>query len=131
MEEKLQNYYDNIPPGYPGLEICLPIILTEILEKRLNLNVIDLYSKEPARILGIKRGSINPGFNGDIVIVELGKEKKIRGLDFVSKAKYTPFEGRTVKATVKKVFIRGSLALDDGELIVNGGFGINAHKSYC
>jgi len=128
LEEKLREGYDEVPPGFPGLEIYLPIILTLILDGRLPLSAIDLYSRSPARILGVRRGAISLGFDGDLAIVELGGEWRINASDLASKAKYTPFEGWAVKARVAGVFIRGVPAYEDGELLVSKGFGRNARE---
>ncbi|MCD6591516.1 MAG: dihydroorotase [Thaumarchaeota archaeon] len=128
LEEKLREDYDSIPPGFPGLEIYLPIILTLILERRLPLQAIDLYSKNPARILGVGKGVISPGVDADITIARLGVEKRINASSFSSKAKYTPFEGWVAKASITKVFLRGALALEEGDIMVSRGFGRNAYR---
>ncbi len=122
LEEKLRSSYDEIPPGFPGLEVCLPLLMTLIDKGDLPLQCIDLYSKGPARILGLGKGSISIGFDGDLVIVR--KEKwTIRGNELASKAKFTPFEGWELKWKVVKVLIRGVLALDEGEVKVGKGYG--------
>lgn len=123
LEEKLRDDYDEVPPGFPGLEIYLPMMMTEVLEGRMPLRVLDLYSRKPAEILGARKGSLTPGMDGDVVVVELGRERVISPSGFASKAKYTPFEGWKIKAEVRMVFLRGILALRDGEPCVRMGFG--------
>ncbi len=125
LEEKLREDYDEVPPGFPGLEIYLPIILTQILNGDMPPRVLDLYSRRPAEILGARKGSLAPGMDGDVVIVELGKEHVIDPSEFASKAKYSPFGGWIVKAEVKRVYLRGILALEDGEPRV--GMGVGRH----
>lgn len=120
LDEKLS---ESPPPGFPGLEVGLHLLVNEILEGRMSWNVLDLYSSRPARLIGIPKGEVTPGNDADIVIVDTKAKWRIRGEEFVSKAKYTPFEGQVVKGRVTKVFIRGTLAYD-GEVIVKKGYGV-------
>jgi dihydroorotase-like cyclic amidohydrolase len=87
------------------------------------LKAIDLYSRNPADIFGVKKGCFLPGNDADIVIYNYSDRRKIRGSDFSSKAKFTPFEGFEVVGRVSSVYIRGVLALDEGDLKVSRGFG--------
>ena len=66
--------------------------------------------------------------DADITIARLGVEKRINASSFSSKAKYTPFEGWVVKASITKVFLRGVLALEEGDVMVSRGFGRNAYR---
>lgn len=128
LEEKLRQDYDEVPPGFPGLEIYLPILLTQIMDGRMPLTALDLYSKEPARILCARKGSLSPGMDGDVVIAELGRDRVINSSEFASKARYSPFDGWRVRAWVRRVYVRGVLALEDGEPMVERGFGRLAAK---
>ncbi len=129
LEEKLRKDYDDVPPGFPGLEIYLPLLLTQILEGNLSLSSLDLYSRKPAELLGLSKGSISLGADGDLVIVEVGAERRIDASSFASKAKYSPFDGWLVRAQVKRVFIRGVPALDGENLLVKEGFGKHVRGS--
>ncbi|RLG03718.1 MAG: hypothetical protein DRN61_04310 [Thaumarchaeota archaeon] len=129
LEEKLRKNYDEVPPGFPGLEIYLPLLLTQILERSLPLSALDLYSRKPAKLLGLSKGLISLGADGDLVIVEVGAERRIDASRLASKAKYSPFDGWPVKAYVKKVFIRGVLALDGENVLVKEGFGKHVRGS--
>ena len=129
LEEKLRKNYDEVPPGFPGLEIYLPLLLTQILERSLPLSALDLYSRKPAKLLGLSKGLISLGADGDLVIVEVGAERRIDASSFASKAKYSPFDGWPVKAYVKKVFIRGVLALDGESVLIKEGFGKHVRGS--
>lgn len=123
LEEKLSCEYEKTPPGFPGLELCLPLLLTLIREKGLPLTILDCYSKFPARLLGLLKGAISVGYEADLTVVDLSEKWRVRGECLSSKAKYTPFEGFEVVGVVRKVFIRGVLAYDSGEVMVDGGFG--------
>jgi len=122
LEEKLSGDYDSIPPGFPGLELCLPLLMTMISRGLLPLRSLDLYSREPARILGIPKGRIGIGMDADFVFLNTRERWVVRGAHLRSKAKYTPFEGMEVVGRVERVYIRGVLAYD-GEPAVAMGFG--------
>ena len=111
LEEKLG---ENPPPGFPGLEVALHLLLREILEGRMPIQVLDLYSFRPASLLGINKGCISIGRDADLVV--LRKESwEIRPDEFVSKAKYSPFEGAVLRTKTHAVFLRGRTVYEEGE----------------
>lgn len=118
LEEKLS---EQPAPGFPGLEIMYPLMLTECLEGRLNLlTLVKKLCKSPAEYLGISKGDIKKGFYADLVIFDTNVRWSVSAKSFLSKAKYTPFEGRKLSAKVVSVFRRGELVYN-GELMVKGG----------
>ncbi|MCX8187499.1 MAG: dihydroorotase family protein [Nitrososphaeria archaeon] len=121
LGEKLSEDFSEVPPGFPALEIALHLLLREILEGRLGLKTLNLYSSRPAEILGIRRGRISMGYKADLVIVKIGVERVVRGEDFVSKAKYTPFEGWRLATETRAVYLRGRKMLEDGEYLAERG----------
>ncbi|MEM3936609.1 MAG: dihydroorotase family protein [Thermofilaceae archaeon] len=123
LEEKLSQDYDAVPPGFPGLELCLPLLLTLIAEGEAPLRALDLYSSRPADLLGVPKGKIEVGRDADLVFVNTKERWTIKGSNLKSKAKYTPFEGFEVRGRIEKVFVRGTLAFDGDELLVSKGFG--------
>ncbi|MEM2274221.1 MAG: dihydroorotase family protein [Thermofilum sp.] len=102
------------PPGFPGLEIALHLLLREILEGRFPLRALDLYSRRPSGLFGVRKGVIAPGFDADFVVVEKS-EWVVKGSDFASKAKYTPFEGIVLRTKTAMTFVRGQLVYRNGE----------------
>jgi len=115
------------PPGFPGLEVGLHLLINEVLKNRMPWNVIDLYSSKPAKLIKVPKGELIPGNDADMVIVDTKAEWRIKGEELVSKAKYTPFEGQTIKGKVVRVFIRGVLAYDNDEVLVKKGHGMMYH----
>jgi len=45
------------------------------------------------------------------------------GSNLKTRAKWTPFEGWTMKGRVQRVMLRGTEAYDHGEILVKPGFG--------
>ena len=104
--------------GIPGLETTLPIMLTEVFEKRMAwIDYLRVCCSAPARILGLEtKGILTKGYDADIVLARI-HEGTISGKNFFSKAKITPFEGRRVLARVVKTIVGGVVVFDDGEFV--------------
>ncbi len=108
--------------GIPGLETLLPLILTEVFEDRIPwVEYLRMCSSGPANILGlVGKGVLSKGFDADIVVVS--KETwNIQGSAFHSKAKYTPFEGREVKARPVITIVGGQVVQEEGKFSVGPG----------
>jgi dihydroorotase len=105
-------------PGIPGLETTLPLMLTEVFEKRMSwINYLRVCSSAPARILGLEsKGILTKGYDADIVLARI-QEGVISGKNFFSKAKITPFEGRRVLARTMTTIVGGVVVFDDGEFV--------------
>ena len=86
----------NGAPGMVGLETSFSICYTELVKKYgISINKLsELMSKNPANILGMNKGTITVGKDGDLVLVDLNKEVVIDKETFLSKGKNTPFQGR-------------------------------------
>ena len=83
-------------PGMVGLETAFSICYTELVRKNgISINKLsELMSRNPAKILGMNKGSITIGKDGDLVLVDLNKEIVIDKEKFASKGENTPFHGR-------------------------------------
>jgi carbamoyl-phosphate synthase/aspartate carbamoyltransferase/dihydroorotase len=108
------------PPGYPGLETTLPLLLGAVQEGRLTLeDILQKMFFNPRRIFSI------PEQEETRVEVDETHSYEISGSDQFTKAKWTPFEGKKVRGIVKRVVIRGETVYQDGKVTVNPGFGKN------
>jgi dihydroorotase len=113
----------NAPPGIPGLETALPLLLTQINHGKLSFErLIQLLAENPARIFNIPhKGFIEEGMDADFVVVDMKREGAINPENFQSKAEYSPFEGFKVKGVPVMTMVRGNVVMDEGELIENRG----------
>ncbi|MFW9807721.1 MAG: dihydroorotase family protein, partial [Candidatus Thorarchaeota archaeon] len=104
--------------GIPGLETTLPIMLTEVFEKRISwIDYLRVCSSAPAKILGLQtKGILTKGYDADIILVRI-HEDTISGKNFLSKAKITPFEGRRVLARIVTTIVGGVVVYDDGQFV--------------
>jgi dihydropyrimidinase len=108
-------------PGCPGLETLLPVLLSEGYHQRgLPLErIAELVSTNPARLMGLghAKGSIAPGLDADLALVDLDAIWTLERADVVSSAGYSIYEGQTFQGRVTDAFVRGRQVLREGALI--------------
>jgi len=115
LKEKLG---DKPPPGFPGLETMLPLMLTAVNEGRLTLE--DLENKmyhNPRKIFNL------PEQPDTFIEIDMEKEWTIPEKTSFSKAAWTPFAGMKVKGCLHKVVLRGKVVFVDGKLLTSPGYG--------
>jgi len=118
LNEKMRPYNEACP-GYPGLETVVSLLLTMVNKDLLSLeSVVRYYSYNPARILNLKGlyGVISKGAYASLTIVDLKAEWKVKAEDFVSKAKYSPFEGWSLQGKPYLTMVRGKIVFHDNML---------------
>jgi len=114
FEEKSLPFFD-APSGFPGFETYSLILLDKVFKGEIDVKTFTkMASENPAKRFKLKlKGKIKEGYYADLIIVEKVKEYKIKSIDFLSKAKYSPFENSNLKdcltsAKIWKVFLRGN-----------------------
>lgn len=122
---------EEAPGGFPGLETTIPLLLTLVNKNLLTLeDLVRVCSTNPSKILGLNGiGAIEEGKVGNLTIVDLHQRGKINPNLFMSKAKYSPFEGREVKGMTVGTIVRGEPIMLKGEIVATKGCGINV-KNY-
>ena len=94
-------------PGMVGLETAFPICYTKLVkENGISLNKLSqLMSYNGAHILGMNKGKLSVGADGDVVLVDIDKKIKVNKDEFLSKGRNTLFDGMEfygeILATVK------------------------------
>uniref|UniRef100_A0A4W6DE49 Multifunctional protein CAD n=1 Tax=Lates calcarifer TaxID=8187 RepID=A0A4W6DE49_LATCA len=102
------------PPGYPGLETMLPLLLTAVSDGRLTLDdIIRRLYDNPRKIFNL------PVQENTYVEVDLEQEWVIPQAMQFTKSKWTPFQGLKVKGKVRRVVLRGEVAYIDGQVSNN------------
>ncbi|XP_053315882.1 CAD protein isoform X2 [Spea bombifrons] len=113
----------NAPPGYPGLETMLPLLLTAVSEGRLTVDdIIKRLYENPRKIFSL------PLQENTYIEVDLEHEWVIPPHMQFTKSKWTPFHGMKVKGAVRRVVLRGEVAYIDGQVLVPAGFGQDVRK---
>jgi dihydroorotase len=123
-EKKAESVWE-VKPGFPSLEIIVPLILTQINRGRLSIaDLVRLMAEKPAEVFHLhERGHLESGYNADITVVDMNREYRIEASKFYSKAKYSPFDGYQVKGRPVKTFVNGQLVMEDGEIVAKPGSG--------
>jgi len=102
-------------PGMVGLETAFGVCYTTLVHPgHITLaRLTELMSRNPARILGLNKGCIAPGYDGDLVLVDLHTPWTVDASAFASKGHNTPFDGRMLVGRVVKTIRAGSIVYDD------------------
>ena len=101
-------------PGLSGLETAFSVSYTTLVRTgRIDLSKLSkLMSGNPGRIMDVKKGKIERGYDGDVVLIDLEKEIVVDRGKFLSKGRNTPFNGMKfygeVKMTIKNGVIKYS-----------------------
>jgi len=102
--------------GFSGIETMIPLMLNLVNKNILDLKqLIEKICINPAKIFGIEN-EIRINNDANLTIIDIKKEHKISGENFLSKSKFTPFEGWTVKGKVTDVIVNGRLMMEDENL---------------
>ena len=113
----------NPPPGFPGLETLLPLLLTAVQAGRLTLEqLIEKSVINPRRIFNL------PEQPETWVEVDEKSSYELRAAEMHSRCGWTPFEGWQVQGRVRKVVLRGREAFKDGKILVEPGYGRNIRE---
>ncbi len=101
--------------GMIGLETSLAVTLTALYHtKKMELPaIIRRMTANPADILHIAKGRMSMGVDADLTIFDPDEEWVVDPLLFASKARNTPFTGRTVKGRVKYTIVHGQIIYQD------------------
>ena len=118
--------FDQISNGAPGIETLLAVVHgTGVSTGRITLErMVDLLSTTPARRFGLERkGAIEVGRDGDLVLFDPTTQRTIRQDDLHHTSDFTPYEGLDVRGVVRSVFVRGRAVIRDGVAVGDRGFG--------
>jgi dihydroorotase len=113
------------PPGIPGLETAMPLMLTMVNKGRLSLGrLVSLLSTNPAKVFSLtSKGRLEKGADGDVILVDMKKKGKIDPEKFFSKAHYSPFEGWKTQGAIDTTIVNGSIVYSNGEITGKPGGG--------
>jgi carbamoyl-phosphate synthase/aspartate carbamoyltransferase/dihydroorotase len=101
------------PPGVPGLETTLPMMLTAAHEGRLALDrLVELLYDGPRRIYGLAE---QPGTH---IEVDLEDHYTLTTETLQTKCGWTPFAGAHIQGKLKRVVLRGQEVYTDGDVRV-------------
>ena len=118
-KEKNPNDIFVAPSGFPGIDLRLPLMLTEAKKGRVSLErVVELLCVNPAKCFNIfpQKGTISAGADGDLVIVDMNKEMEFHAKDSYSQARdiMKIYEGWKLGCSVDYTVVRGRVVMENG-----------------
>ena len=113
--------------GFPSIGAALPLLLSEGVNRgRISLDhLVRICSLNAARIFAMypKKGVLEPGSDADITMIDLKKEVRVTSDLFGGFSDYSVYEGWKLKGWPQKTIVRGSVVVDDFEVIGRPGWG--------
>ena len=109
------------PSGFPGIDLRLPLMITEGLKRGVSLEkIVELLSVNPAKLFHIfpQKGTISAGADGDLVIVDMNKKVTCHAEDSYSQAKgiMKVYEGWQLDCAVDSTIVRGRVVYENGKV---------------
>jgi len=130
LEEKEPGWEDIFaaPLGCQVMQETVPLVLDEAFHRRgMELDAfVRFASTNAARIVGLypRKGSLLPGADADIVLVDLDAEWTVdANTQQFSKNPWSPFDGRKARAKIVRTLVRGETVYAEGEILAGPGFG--------
>ncbi|MEA5616442.1 dihydroorotase [Cronbergia sp. UHCC 0137] len=117
LAEKAQPY-PNTPSGMPGVETSLPLMLTAAMEGKCTVaQVVHWMSKAVAVAYGIpNKGEITPGYDADLVLVDLNTYRPVLREELLTKCGWSPFEGWNLTGWPVTTIVGGEVVFDKGRV---------------
>ena len=107
----------NVHFGLPGLDSTMTLLLDAAARGHLAYeDVARVYAEVPARTYGLwpRKGRVGVGADADLALVDPTAARVLRNEDVLSKAGWTPYDGRQVTGRVVQTYLRGELVGEDG-----------------
>jgi len=115
LEEK-DNPYTKAPSGGPLVQHALLAMLQKEKEGVISLEkMVEKMCHNPAKLFDIdRRGFIREGYYADLVQVSRNSKNEVKKANIFYKCGWSPFEGVTFDSEVKRTFVNGLLAYENG-----------------
>jgi dihydroorotase len=130
LQEK-QLPYPQSPSGLPAVENSLALMLDQVNRGRCSLSqVVHWMSDAPARVWDlVGKGRIQPGYDADLVLVDLQQTAVIRNEEQQTKCGWSPWHGETLQGWPVRTWVMGHEVFRDGrfDLTVRGSEALFDH----
>jgi dihydroorotase len=110
--------FDYAPNGILGLETSLAVTLDVLVrENKFKLpHVVDLLTRQPARILGLPAGTLAAGAAADVCLFDPAEQWLYDAKAGFSKSSNSPWHGQTLSGRVKTTIVDGRVVYRDGRI---------------
>ena len=117
LAEKAQEY-PNTPSGMPGVETSLAVMLTAAMDGRCTVSqVVNWMSQAVAVADGIPhKGAIAPGYDADLVLVDLNTYRPVKREELLTKCGWSPFEGWNLTGWAVTTIVGGEIVYNQGQV---------------
>lgn len=115
-----RNDFTSLPMGLPGIELRLPLILSEGLRRGIPVaRLASVLAAGPAEAFGLRqhKGAIEPGADADLVVWDPAPTWVVESEALHDGIGETPYAGLEVQGRIRYVVQRGRVAVADGELV--------------
>jgi dihydroorotase len=111
--------FDFAANGILGLETALPVVLDVLMRKhRFKLpRVIDLMSRQPARLMRLPAGTLGEGAEADACLFDPEEAWRYDATAGHSKSSNSPWHGQTLTGRVKSTIVGGKLVYHQGRFV--------------
>ncbi len=115
--EKKMRELDQAPFGIVGLETCLGLVITNLIEPGILdwPTAIAKMTMNPAQILGIPKGTLSVGADADVTIIDPDARWIVDPERFHSKSANTPFAGWELRGRAETVLVGGEVKYQVGQ----------------
>jgi dihydroorotase len=115
--EEKQAPYPKSPSGLPAVENSLALMLHQVHLGRCRVEqVVQWMSTAPAKVWDlVNKGSIVPGFDADLVLVDLEKQATVLNEEQQSKCGWSPWHGSTLTGWPVRTWVMGHTVFRDGQ----------------
>ncbi len=116
-EEKAKPF-GQAPSGMPGVETSLPLMLDRANRGLCNIeDVVKWMCEKPVELYRVKnKGYIREGFDADLVLVDMEKQKLIENGNLMTKVNWSPYDGWTTQGWPVTTIVNGNIVFQDGEI---------------
>ncbi|HMJ48349.1 MAG TPA: dihydropyrimidinase [Ferruginibacter sp.] len=128
-EQKLmgKDDFSKIPNGHPAIENRMELLFSEGVKKnKITLNkYVEVACTNPAKIFGMfpRKGTIAIGSDADIIIMDPDEKHMLSAKSHHMNVDYSGYEGWEVTGKVKTVLLRGEVAIENDECLLEKGYG--------
>lgn len=115
IDQKRAGGFWDAPFGLPGLDTTMPFLLDAALRGQMTLSDLTrLYASAPAQRYRLRKGAIAAGVDADLVLVDPEGSWKVDDTTIISKARWSPYSGRTFRGRIVATYLRGEEVARDG-----------------
>jgi len=112
-DDRKQMPFDEAEPGATGLELLLPLALKWGEERGLGLaQSLARVTSEPARVLGVASGRLQPGAPGDVIVFDPRAPFRVTAENLRSQGKNSPFLGHELAGRVRATLVAGNVVYE-------------------